>query len=174
MKIHFQNGFTLIELMITVAIVGILASVAYPTYTSYIVKGKRAEARTALTELLQQQERYMTQNNCYVRFSTSATGATTPLAPVPATACGGVTPGTAPFKAFSGLNLNTSSYMLTATNCLDNAGAAISIQECVQLIATPRQTDSGGAPIDQEAKNITLTSTGTRSCTGTKPTVCWK
>ena len=61
-------GFTLIELMITVAIVGILASIAYPAYTSSILKGKRAEGRAAVTELMQQQERYMTQRNTYLAY----------------------------------------------------------------------------------------------------------
>lgn len=163
-----QFGFTLIELMITVAIVGILGSLAYPAYTSSVVKGKRAEARTALLDLLQQQERYMTQRNCYLRFSTSTTtGVTTPLAPVPNTACGGVTPASAPFKGYSADSVNNASYILSADNCPDGAGGSISIAECVQLTATPLKADP-------DAGSLTITSTGTKSCTGGKPSVCWK
>ena len=55
MKKSLSHGFTLIELMIVVAIVAILASIAYPSYKDSVLKSRRAEARTALSELLQQQ-----------------------------------------------------------------------------------------------------------------------
>ena len=45
-----------------------------------------AQARTAIMDLLQQQERYMTQNNCYLGFTNSAAGVATASAPVPSTA----------------------------------------------------------------------------------------
>ena len=65
LKLTRSAGFTLIELMITVAVVGILAAIAYPAYTGQIAKGRRAECRGGLMQAMQQQERYFTQFNAY-------------------------------------------------------------------------------------------------------------
>ena len=59
------SGFTLIELMITVAILAIIAAVAIPAYTQYVDRGKRAEARTALLDIAARQERYYSNNRQY-------------------------------------------------------------------------------------------------------------
>ena len=55
-----QLGFTLIELMIVVAIVGILSAVAYPSYTEYVRRGHRADARAGLLQAQQWLERAAT------------------------------------------------------------------------------------------------------------------
>ena len=63
-----QTGFTLIELMITVAIVGILAAIAYPSYSDYVIRSKRSEAKQALIEVAQMLERNYTVANTYVSY----------------------------------------------------------------------------------------------------------
>jgi type IV pilus assembly protein PilE len=61
-----EGGFTLIELMIAVVIIGILASIAYPSYQQYVLKANRADAKAILMESAQFMERYFTTNNTYV------------------------------------------------------------------------------------------------------------
>jgi len=60
-----QRGVTLMELMIVVAIVGILASVAVPGYRAHIIRVKRSEAKTELMAVAQQLERCYTRGNAY-------------------------------------------------------------------------------------------------------------
>lgn len=60
-----DHGFTLIELMIVVAIVGILAAIAYPSYQEYVRRGNRAEARATMMDIAQMQERFFSSNNVY-------------------------------------------------------------------------------------------------------------
>ena len=60
-----SHGFTLIELMIVVAIIGLLAGIAYPQYGQYVIRGKRSEGRAALMDGAARLERFYSDNNRY-------------------------------------------------------------------------------------------------------------
>lgn len=162
-----SKGFTLIELMITVAIIAILGRVALGAYQDSVLKGKRAQGRAAIAELLLQEERYMTQRNCYLGFSSTTSGAT--VVNYNSGECG-TTPTFSssnpfPFKYYSGENVANSAYLLSVARCSSGTFA-----DCMQVTATPQSTDA-------QVGNLQATSTGTKTCTGTaassNPKLCW-
>lgn len=65
-----SRGFTLIELMITVAIVAILASVAYPSYQQYIIRGKRAAAQAEMLDIANRQQQFLLSDRSYADKTT--------------------------------------------------------------------------------------------------------
>lgn len=70
-----QSGFTLIELMIVVAVIGLLTTIALPSYNGYVARGKRAEARAEVLKAEGWLERYFTENNRYSDTPTSTVNA---------------------------------------------------------------------------------------------------
>jgi type IV pilus assembly protein PilE len=65
MKAGRQSGFTLIELMITVAIVAILASIALPSYQEYVKRGHRAAAQSEMMDIANRQQQFLLANRTY-------------------------------------------------------------------------------------------------------------
>lgn len=77
MKLYKKSsGFTLIELMIAVAIIGILAAIAYPSYQEQVRKSRRSDAMTALSTAAAMQERWFTEHSSYTTTITNIGGAT--------------------------------------------------------------------------------------------------
>jgi type IV pilus assembly protein PilE len=98
---HSQRGFTLIEVMIVVAIVGILAAMALPAYNDYVRRGKIANATSVLSMMRVQMEQYFQDNRTYVGACAAGT-----VAPSPAS--------NQDFS-FACSNLGASTYTVTAT-----------------------------------------------------------
>lgn len=142
------RGFTLIELMIALAVAAILATIAYPTYQEAVRKGKRAEGRAALMELMQQQERYYSLTNSYIAFSSTSTEEDAKK-----------------FKWFSGGNASSSAYEISASPCEGET-----IENCVQLTATPGSPKVDKNFTDTLCGKLTFTSTGVK---GADDSHCW-
>jgi len=104
------SGFSLIELMIVVAIIAILAAIAFPSYTRHVVKTKRVAAQACLSEYANYMERYYTTN---LNYSKDSAGTANTL---PALDCAGAQrTGTDYQYDLPAASLGASSYSLTAT-----------------------------------------------------------
>ena len=153
------KGFTLIELMIVVGILGIISAIAIPSYMDYVRKGKRADAKVELLRLAQMQESYFVQNLSYASSLTAATNA------------GGLGL-TAPVQSEQGeYNITIPGANLVPVGCDGQAGGT----PCTgyTLTATPAGSQIG----DTACLGFTLTNTGAR---GISPTAtdtvrnCWR
>lgn len=140
-----MRGFSLIELMIVVAIVGVLGAIAMPAYNNYVLRGKRAEGRNALMDLAARQERFYSDNNQYT----------------PTLGAGGLNyaePGSC--GAVAGDNTETCRYAITISNVTGSRQGFL-------ITAAP-------VAADPECGSLTLNNTGTRGITGTGTAAdCW-
>ena len=141
---HKNKGFTLIELMIVVAIVGIVAAIAYPSYQEQVAKSRRGDCSGALVGLAQSMERFYTVNNTYLGAADA--GGNTGLPAVYSTTCP--------------VDGGTPTYNLTIA-------AATASTYTVQAAPTGPQTGD-------RCGTFTLTNTGVKNISGAASGVNWQ
>jgi type IV pilus assembly protein PilE len=112
---RMQAGFTLIEVMIVVAIVGILTAIAVPAYGDYVKRGRITEAVSGLSDMRVKMEQFFQDNRTYVGACVAGT-----VAPLPAN--------TTQFT-FSCSSLSASAYTVSATGTSTMAGFTFTVDQ---------------------------------------------
>ncbi|MRW87405.1 prepilin-type N-terminal cleavage/methylation domain-containing protein [Pseudoduganella sp. FT26W] len=145
-----RAGFSLIELLVALVILAVVASQAMPAYQSHMTRTRRGEAQSALLKLMMQQERFYTQNNTYIAFSSAS-----------------AEPEARHFQWWSGASPQRSAYEIEGKACDGEE-----IKQCVQIIAKPGTELVDPHFHDEDCGRLTLTSTGLRLASG-PATGCW-
>jgi len=145
-----SRGFSLIELMVAMVIVGILAGIAYPSYNAYVLKGNRTEAKARLLQIAGLQERYFTEKNTYTTNCIALLG---------------ITSGTVVYSASN--NSASSGYQIT---CVSGAGPLTILNS--YLLTASRQ---GNQTNDTKCGELTLAHTGAKGMIGGSGSAaeCW-
>jgi type IV pilus assembly protein PilE len=148
-----RRGFSLIELLVVLVMLGILAALAMPAYQQHVIRTRRSEAHSALLKLMMQQERFHTQNNTYIAFSSGSNE--------------GGEPEAKHFQWWSGASPRNSAYEIEGKACVGEV-----VAQCVQLVATPGTVLVEARFRDEDCGVLTLTSTGQRLASGAAKG-CW-
>jgi len=139
-----QYGFSLIELMVAVAIVGIIAAFAYPSYLEQVRKTRRADCSGALLGLANAMERSFTVNSTYLGVGT----------------VGGNTGAPTIYAATCPVDGGTPTYNLTI--------------QAVSASTFTLQAAPIGAQVNDKCGSLTLTNTGLKSVTGQQAGLTWE
>lgn len=147
------RGFTLVELMIVVAVIGILVAVAFPFYQQYVRKGNRQAAKATLMTLAQLQERYYTTNSIYIGTIGTLVGL----------------PGAT--TVYAGDDPADNRAKFAVTQVAGSGGAGCTTLSCGFLLTAT----ANGTYLDPECGSLTLSSTGVRGKVGGTATLreCW-
>ena len=164
------NGFTLIELMITVVIVSILAAIAYPSYTQYVAQTRRSDATINLTRIAAIQEKFFTECG---RYTPNFNGAISN--PVPVNRCTGLGIGATAtsYTTLDGHYTYTIPILLPGPTGVVGGGG-------YTLSAAPTASSPQFAADNSKCTTLTITNTGAKDATGsdspagTNGGKCWK
>jgi type IV pilus assembly protein PilE len=146
-----RSGFTLVEMLIVLAILSILASIALPSYAGYIVRTKRTEGQVALIEAMARQERYFSRHNSYIAFSAASED-----------------PAAAEFPWWSGSSQSASAYELDGHACPGRA-----LNACIEIRARPGTARVDARFRDPDCGDLTLDSLGSHGAQGAADRRCW-
>ncbi|NJR72088.1 MAG: prepilin-type N-terminal cleavage/methylation domain-containing protein [Gammaproteobacteria bacterium] len=133
---HF--GFTLIEILIVVAIIGILAAVAVPQYTSYVKRSQITEATSGLSEMRLKMEQYFQDNRAYDATPAACGAAGSSVAPAPV----------GKYFTFTCPTLTANTYRVLATGTGAMAGFSYSINHNNVRVTESLASGWGTAPVN--------------------------
>jgi type IV pilus assembly protein PilE len=157
--LSYQHGFTLVELIVAMVIVATLAAIAIPSYSSYVLKSHRTEAKSALLDLASLEERWFSVNNAY----TNAPGNL------------GYPGSTTTFSVFSVGSGYYQVTAITANPATAPSGTSAGTPATYSITATA--TAFGNQTNDKACATFTINSQGQQSATGTDPNAsvdCWQ